>query len=113
MGRSVHFFGILGLQIWQGIFHNRCYKRNSYDTLVQYGLSDQLCSQGPIPGGYTCPNNTMCLKKDAPSPLFNGLGGFDNFGYSVLTIFILVGIEHWSYIVANVTDAGGLCWPFF
>lgn len=78
-------FAVAGLQLWQGLFKNRCFDIN---TGV---FSDHLC------GGYECPDFTICTESRS-NPNFNTLS-FDNIYIAIITTFQCITMEGWTSVM--------------
>ncbi len=98
-------YAIIGVQLFQGVLHNRCY---SPDDLVASVDEDAICggdfnTTAPA-GGFTCDAGQLCLP-NAPNPYF-GIISFDNFGISLYNVFI-VSTATWVGTMYPIQDAVG------
>lgn len=108
MGLALFFyiiFGILGITIWSGHIHYRCYAtefpKNGEWKMLQ---NDEICSleSNPCPEGYFCRSKFEAINEDGTPYKFNdpnlwsdtnsgelfwGFNNFDNIGFALLTIF--------------------------
>eukprot|EP00469_Lotharella_globosa_P014943 CAMPEP_0167825656 /NCGR_PEP_ID=MMETSP0112_2-20121227/9509_1 /TAXON_ID=91324 /ORGANISM="Lotharella globosa, Strain CCCM811" /LENGTH=460 /DNA_ID=CAMNT_0007727831 /DNA_START=316 /DNA_END=1696 /DNA_ORIENTATION=+ len=88
------FFGIAGMQLFGGKFHQRCELSESPYTIN----TDKLC--GPFSkcdDGYTCKSNGGNPNR--------GVTGFDNFAQSCLTILTIMSLEGWFEISVFAMEA--------
>ena len=117
-------FGILGIQQFSGIFMQRC--RTTLEPILRPGTTemywpydletDRICSKDGY-GAYECPLNMICgtphdkglsMESDRPEEqvLINyGITSFDNIIVGFLTIFQMVTLEGWAFIMYNIMDA--------
>lgn len=102
-------FGILGLYLWNGKLHQRCYDNYSHMRLP--GPENCVRRSSWSSTGYKCPINYTCLA-NSTNPA-GGLIGFDTFGVSLLTIFVIATREDWSPIMYALEDSWWHVWPFF
>jgi len=100
-------FAIAGLHLWPGVLHRRCYENGIM-------IPESFCSfYGSSRGGYQCPGSSICIENSTIQNPINGIVGFDNFGTSVLTVFIISAMEDYSPIMYRLTDASFISWWFY
>jgi voltage-dependent calcium channel L type alpha-1D len=125
-------FGIVGVQLWSGILHGRCYVQDPEGALEMHpdeiicGLS---CPQDPnlscVPSfGIPCPSlETLWANASAGNastvvtmpgtcrpfggPSYGSIG-FDNIGQASITIFTSITLEGWVDVMYAVSRAWGL-----
>ncbi|GMH33671.1 hypothetical protein BSKO_01505 [Bryopsis sp. KO-2023] len=102
------FFGVLGVQLFNGKFFNRCAKLGSDgQPIVADGdfillSQDQLCSRSKsLWHGYHCPSGYVCLEVDG---ITSGFKGFNNIGWALLTIFQCITLEGWVDVMYMAQD---------
>ena len=96
------FFSLLGVVIFNGSLRYHCIdditgEFDSYVTCNPHGES--------FLGGYECPSNQSC-KRTNENPLY-GFINFDNIGYGLLSVFILVnfdGFLDYYYLSMDATN---------
>ncbi len=61
------FFGMLAVQLWQGLLWRRCFHVN---TGQQYTGERRLCtmSESVMPGAFVCPRDYSCIMLDRSDP---------------------------------------------
>lgn len=120
LGLAMFFFmifAILGVSLWDGKIHYRCYATDKpvNGTWALLEGDDELCSDDfrPCPAGYFCrsryevtglPFADRDVDTDIAS-LNYGITNFDNVGYALLTIFQCITMEGWSAIMNIYEDA--------
>ena len=112
---------ILGIQIFSRVLWNRC-RLTDEPILLKNGTFEwpldpeqpRLCG-----GYYQCNAGTYChgliekkipLKQDHVEEwdfIQYGYFHFDNIGVAILSIFRVINLEGWSYVMYNYMDAGG------
>ena len=88
-------FGIIGLDLWAGVLHQRCY-------LLSTGLpdpdDDRLCG-----GMHQCGEGAFCgVAEDAPN---NDVTSFDNILLAFVAIFQAITLEGWTQMMYQTQDA--------
>ena len=128
MGLALFFyviFGILGITLWSGDIHYRCYKTESpVDGEWELGGGgDAICSEAsnPCPAGFFCRSRFEALNPDGTPYKFNdanlwkdtmteelfwGFNNFDNIGFALLTIFQVTTMDGWTVIMNIYENAG-------
>jgi hypothetical protein len=117
-------FSVLGLQLFSGAMHQRCYadindyalnnvtgrrvKIGTHKELVPYDTA--LCSQTTF-WGHQCPTNTSCeVHKDIyMEPVFH----YDNFGNAFLSVFHIVSGDNWPQNVWQIQGSSGSAYFLF
>jgi hypothetical protein len=97
------FFALAGLQLFQGILHQRCYSNTTgeLEALPDDNL-DARCSL--LSGmGRSCPQGYSCFSR-SENPNY-GVTSFDNMGWSLLLVFQCTTMEGWSDIMYMVQNA--------
>lgn len=89
-------FGILGVQLVQGVLRGRCF------SWVDGSSLDYICSIGGG-GAVSCPMGYTCLTL-AENP-GRGSINFDSIGGAMVTIFVVMTMEGWSEIMYWIQDA--------
>eukprot|EP00002_Diphylleia_rotans_P008552 TRINITY_DN1844_c0_g1_i3.p1 TRINITY_DN1844_c0_g1~~TRINITY_DN1844_c0_g1_i3.p1 ORF type:complete len:1384 (+),score=276.21 TRINITY_DN1844_c0_g1_i3:89-4240(+) len=87
------FFGILGVQLFNGSLRNRCVNETTGE------VTDVLCTRGQGYGARdVCGEGETCEEDVGPNPNF-GFTSFDNIGWAFLVIFQCLTLEGWSDIM--------------
>ena len=125
-------FGILGITVWNGRIHFRCYDEeafNSGEWTLANGYDDLCNEDSQCPTGNICRSrfegnpNIAGFDKDHPfdkndpnlwkdtmtEELFWGFNNFDNIGYALLTIFQVMTMDGWTPIM-NFHEKAGSPW---
>jgi hypothetical protein len=87
-------FAITGLQLFKGIFHQRCFEAETGRQPYVFD-KEQLCG-----GSQVCPSGYIC-GKSGENPL-SGMFSYDNVFSSYLSVFIVISMEGWS-VLSNYT----------
>jgi len=100
-------FGIVGVQVWSGQFHNRCF-------VTETGLLDEtderLCSDETGGGAHSCGAGSYCGKWTANPQ--NDVVSFDNVLWAFNTIFASITLEGWTAVMYHSMDTVGW-WTVF
>uniref|UniRef100_A0A7S4G4K2 Ion transport domain-containing protein n=1 Tax=Eutreptiella gymnastica TaxID=73025 RepID=A0A7S4G4K2_9EUGL len=125
-------FSILGLQLWNGTYHRRCYMLAANGTrwALDEAQYDQPC--GPRGGlAWECVNDTWCLEPGSDEfakqnmachnpvpphicPYRDDVLNFDNIGYSLLVIFKVLSTDDWPEDMHKSQFATAhISWIFF
>ena len=96
------FFSLFGLVLFNGELRYHCIDDSTgeFDAYVTCNPNGES-----ILGGYDCPSNQTCKRTDE-NPLY-GFINFDNFGYALLSVFILVnfdGFLDYYYLSMDATN---------
>lgn len=136
MGLALFFyiiFAVLGITIWNGHIHFRCYETpgpiNGEWKYVENGL---ICSKesNTCPEGYFC-RSKFEAKNDDGTPykfndpylwsdtnteeLFFGFNNFDNIGFALLTVFQVTTMDGWTVMMNMYENAGSptFSWAYY
>jgi len=102
-------FGIMGLQLFNGVLRNRC-----VDSITGEALDDgeYICNPQPTGGGRACPSTAQCLP--VGDNLGNGVLHFDDIGHSLLAVYLIADMSGWAEMMYAVQDATGkAAWIYF
>ena len=91
---SFMIFAIIGVNIWKGAIHQRCYVSQApeWQLLESHTF---LCSEtSPCPEGSTC-GSSNSWDDISIKELNYGYINFDNFGYASLTVFQISSLNGW------------------
>ena len=123
LGLAIFFFtifAILGVSIWEGKIHYRCYETptpflngtwNVFEDDKRLCSSERSCPEGTFCGSLvevykdSDINSTLLWKDTYIKELNYGITNFDNFFYAFLTIFQCITMEGWTEIMNIYTDA--------
>ena len=94
-------FSITGLQMWQGLFYRRCMNVN-YGYLLSTTNDKYMCSFDSNCKDLNTYGMTFICAKGYLNPN-SGAINFDNISSSLITVFITVTLEGWSYIYTYVS----------
>ena len=95
------FFAVAGLQMWQGLFYRRCMNLN-YGYFISFENDKYMCSfDSNCEPLNTYGQNYICAKGYI-NPNYGAIN-FDNIGSSLITVFVMVTLEGWSYIFTYVS----------
>ena len=94
-------FSITGLQMWQGLFYRRCMNVN-YGYLASTTNDKYMCSFDSNCDDLNTYGMTFICAKGYLNPN-SGAINFDNIGNSLITVFVIVTLEGWSYIYTYVS----------
>eukprot|EP00755_Sulcionema_specki_P010005 Sspe_Gene.45228::Locus_22352_Transcript_1_1_Confidence_1.000_Length_6852::g.45228::m.45228 len=100
---------VLGLQLWRGQAHNRCYEVHN-TTYVLAGESGRACSTNGM--GRRCPEPLEChaIEQQHHTSHLN----FDNLFNALLLVFKAVSLDDWHDDLLRVHDISGWgAWAFF
>ena len=95
------FFAVAGLQMWQGLFYRRCMNLN-YGYFVSLESPKYMCSFDSNCESLNSYGNTFVCAKGYLNPNLGAIN-FDNIGTSLITVFVTVTLEGWSYIFTYVS----------
>ena len=109
------FFGILGVQTFQGSLRRQCVWVNPDDPTDTYQYDMQFCgghlepvtkvrmnyifedgSEGPVSKGFLCPPYSKCISNANP---YNGRVSFDNIVNSMELIFVIMSANTFTDIM--------------
>ena len=87
-------FGILGMSLFMGVLRNRCHEVDIVDGIEIFTVADEenTCTSKIRMGfgGRLCPEGQTCMPYENPN---FGITSFDNFLWSVVTIFQCITLE--------------------
>ena len=95
------FFAIAGLQMWQGLFYRRCMNLN-YGYFTSFETNEYMCSFDSNCESLNSYGQIFICAKGYNNPDYGAIN-FDNIGTSLITVFIIVTLEGWSYIFTYVS----------
>lgn len=99
-------FAISGLSLFQEAFHRQCYDPVSMEFEVAYGPSPDEFGCG---GTRSCPeSHPVCGYKSTGRGQV--MAGFDNLGTSTLSVFQVITLGGWSFMMYRVVD--NTSWAF-
>ncbi|XP_023340259.1 muscle calcium channel subunit alpha-1, partial [Eurytemora carolleeae] len=96
-------YAIIGLELFSGILHKTCFDNTT-------GVMIMMEDPKPCGGNFICPNGTICQEYwEGPN---YGITNFDNFAFSMLTVFQCVTLEGWTEVLYWVNDSTSPSWPW-
>ena len=105
-------FGILGMSLFMGVLRNRCHEVDIVEGIEVFTVADEenTCTSKIRMGfgGRLCPEGQICMPYENPN---FGITSFDNFLWSVNTIFQCITLEGWTPIMYWTMDATTV-WSF-
>ena len=105
-------FGILGMSLFMGVLRNRCHEVDIVEGIEVFTVADEenTCTSKIRMGfgGRLCPEGQICMPYENPN---FGITSFDNFLWSVNTIFHCITLEGWTPIMYWTMDATTV-WSF-
>lgn len=115
------FFGILGVQIFQGSFRRQCVWFNPEDPTDTYQYDMQFCggyldpvtkrkqnyiyedgSEGSVSKGFLCPQYSKCVSNANP---YNGRISFDNIVNSMELVFVIMSANTFTDLMYYTMDS--------
>ena len=111
LGLCFCIFGILGVQLWKGLYRMRC-----RDITTQEWFPDVYCRAGAgdsLVVGYSCPANQVC---EPYANAYNNYLNFDSFPQALLVMFTFMTFEDWTehlVITYNVFGQPSFIYFFF
>eukprot|EP01028_Stygiella_incarcerata_P003014 TRINITY_DN1571_c0_g2_i1.p1 TRINITY_DN1571_c0_g2~~TRINITY_DN1571_c0_g2_i1.p1 ORF type:complete len:1820 (-),score=401.57 TRINITY_DN1571_c0_g2_i1:2459-7918(-) len=108
-------FAVAGLHFFLGSLRRRCSLKDD-PFLVSLPGDGQYCCETlagfPVIGCAKCPSNQECTR-DHSNPI-NGYLGFDHFGVSLLSVFIINTLEGWADLFYWIQEADSqIVWVYF
>ncbi|KFO24422.1 Voltage-dependent L-type calcium channel subunit alpha-1S [Fukomys damarensis] len=105
----VIIYAIIGLELFKGKMHKACY-------FVGTDILATVENEQPSPcartgSGRPCTINGSECRGGWPGPN-HGITHFDNFGFSMLTVYQCITMEGWTDVLYWVNDAIGKEWPW-
>ncbi|XP_004392790.1 PREDICTED: voltage-dependent L-type calcium channel subunit alpha-1S [Odobenus rosmarus divergens] len=105
----VIIYAIIGLELFKGKMHKTCYFTG---TDIVATVEDEKPSPCARTGsGRPCTINGSECRGGWPGPN-HGITHFDNFGFSMLTVYQCITMEGWTDVLYWVNDAIGNEWPW-
>ncbi|CEP63141.1 calcium channel protein CCH1 LALA0_S07e03312g [Lachancea lanzarotensis] len=123
------FFGILGVQSFQGSLRRTCTWTNPDDPSESYTNSMQFCGgyleavtkkkmsyvfsdfrDGPTSKGFLCPQNSKCVSGDNP---YGGRVSFDNILGSMELVFVTISANTFTDIMYDTMDSDSMASSLF
>lgn len=123
------FFGILGVQSFQGSLRRQCVWTNPNNPSETYLNSFQFCGgylepgtgkvlpyifkdgkKGPLAKGFICPENSICVSDTNP---YNGKVGFDNILSSMELVFVTISANTFTDIMYYTMDSDSMAASIF
>ncbi|CAL9733466.1 calcium-channel protein Cch1p [Monosporozyma servazzii] len=123
------FFGILGVQLFQGSFRRQCVWINPDDPNDTYQYDKQFCggyldpvTKNPTPyvfsdgsfgthsKGFLCPVNSQCVSNANP---YNGRVSFDNIVNSMEIIFVIMSANTFTDLMYYAMDSDDMAASLF
>ena len=95
------FFAVAGLQMWQGLFYRRCMNVN-YGYFVSVHSDKYMCSFDSNCESLNSYGKYFVCAKGYANPNLGAIN-YDNIGTSLITVFVVVTLEGWSYIFTYVS----------
>ncbi|XP_074173205.1 voltage-dependent L-type calcium channel subunit alpha-1S isoform X1 [Rhinolophus sinicus] len=105
----VTIYAIIGLELFKGKMHKTCY-------FIGTDIVATVDNEKPSPcartgSGRPCTINGSECRGGWPGPN-HGVTHFDNFGFSMLTVYQCITMEGWTDVLYWVNDAIGNEWPW-
>ncbi|XP_032955552.1 voltage-dependent L-type calcium channel subunit alpha-1S isoform X2 [Rhinolophus ferrumequinum] len=105
----VTIYAIIGLELFKGKMHKTCY-------FIGTDIVATVDNEKPSPcartgSGRPCTINGSECRGGWPGPN-DGVTHFDNFGFSMLTVYQCITMEGWTDVLYWVNDAIGNEWPW-
>ena len=94
-------FGIVALQLFQGVMNRRCYNALGDNTYTLDTDTERLCG-----GEFECGASQECLISDS-TPNYS-LTSFNDIGKCFLTIFVAITLEGWTDVMYFVQVCSAL-----
>uniref|UniRef100_A0A8D1P2Y7 Voltage-dependent L-type calcium channel subunit alpha n=1 Tax=Sus scrofa TaxID=9823 RepID=A0A8D1P2Y7_PIG len=102
----VIIYAIIGLELFKGKMHKTCY---FIGTVPAENEKPSPCAR--TGSGRPCTINGSECRGGWPGPN-HGITHFDNFGFSMLTVYQCITMEGWTDVLYWVNDAIGNEWPW-
>ncbi|XP_057583619.1 LOW QUALITY PROTEIN: voltage-dependent L-type calcium channel subunit alpha-1S [Hippopotamus amphibius kiboko] len=105
----VTIYAIIGLELFKGKMHKTCYfVGTDIVATVEHEKPSPCARTG---SGRPCTINGSECRGGWPGPN-HGITHFDNFGFSMLTVYQCITMEGWTDVLYWVNDAIGNEWPW-
>ncbi|XP_064650227.1 voltage-dependent calcium channel type A subunit alpha-1-like isoform X7 [Lineus longissimus] len=111
---AIVIFAIIGLEFYNGNFHNTCYRTepNGRKVLDKIGEKDpRPCSPNGASGAFLCEPPVSNCSGFWLGPNY-GITSFDNIIYASLTVFQCITMEGWTDVLYYTNDAMGNSFNF-
>ncbi|ELW57722.1 Voltage-dependent L-type calcium channel subunit alpha-1S [Tupaia chinensis] len=105
----VIIYAIIGLELFKGKMHKTCYFTGTDIVATVENEKPSPCAR--TGSGRRCTINGSECRGGWPGPN-NGITHFDNFGFSMLTVYQCITMEGWTDVLYWVDDAIGNEWPW-
>uniref|UniRef100_A0A8C1LQ33 Voltage-dependent L-type calcium channel subunit alpha n=1 Tax=Cyprinus carpio TaxID=7962 RepID=A0A8C1LQ33_CYPCA len=103
----VTIYAIMGLELFKCKMHKTCY----YQDIIAIRENEKPSPCAQAGHGRRCTINGTECRAGWPGPNF-GITHFDNFGFSMLTVFQCITMESWTDVLYWINDAMGNDWPW-
>uniref|UniRef100_A0A914H0J3 Ion transport domain-containing protein n=1 Tax=Globodera rostochiensis TaxID=31243 RepID=A0A914H0J3_GLORO len=80
-------------------------------TIADLAIPDTMCS--PDGHGYECPGNMQCLKLSLRPNQIGFYGMFNDFGFSLFTVYLAASQEGWVFVLYDTLDTFPSYFGFF
>ncbi|XP_004578840.2 voltage-dependent L-type calcium channel subunit alpha-1S [Ochotona princeps] len=105
----VIIYAIIGLELFKGKMHKTCYYIGTDIVATVENEKPSPCAR--TGSGRPCTINGSECRSGWPGPN-HGITHFDNFGFSMLTVYQCITMEGWTDVLYWVNDAIGNEWPW-
>ncbi|XP_028629636.1 voltage-dependent L-type calcium channel subunit alpha-1S isoform X3 [Grammomys surdaster] len=105
----VIIYAIIGLELFKGKMHKTCYFIGTDIVATVENEKPSPCAR--TGSGRPCTINGSECRGGWPGPN-HGITHFDNFGFSMLTVYQCISMEGWTDVLYWVNDAIGNEWPW-
>ncbi|XP_062067230.1 voltage-dependent L-type calcium channel subunit alpha-1S [Lepus europaeus] len=105
----VIIYAIIGLELFKGKMHKTCYYIGTDIVATVENEKPSPCAR--TGSGRPCTINGSECRGGWPGPN-HGITHFDNFGFSMLTVYQCITMEGWTDVLYWVNDAIGNEWPW-
>ncbi|XP_037668169.1 voltage-dependent L-type calcium channel subunit alpha-1S [Choloepus didactylus] len=105
----VIIYAIIGLELFKGKMHKTCYFTGTDIVATVENEKPSPCAR--TGSGRPCTINGSECRGGWPGPN-HGITHFDNFGFSMLTVYQCITMEGWTDVLYWVNDAIGNQWPW-
>ncbi|XP_055966549.1 voltage-dependent L-type calcium channel subunit alpha-1S [Sorex fumeus] len=105
----VIIYAIIGLELFKGKMHKTCYFVGTDIVATVENEKPSPCAR--TGSGRPCTINGSECRGGWPGPN-HGITHFDNFGFSMLTVYQCITMEGWTDVLYWVNDAIGNQWPW-
>ncbi|XP_006892173.1 PREDICTED: voltage-dependent L-type calcium channel subunit alpha-1S [Elephantulus edwardii] len=102
-------YAIIGLELFKGKMHKTCYFIGTDIVATVENEKPSPCAR--LGMGRRCTINGSECRGGWPGPN-HGITHFDNFGFSMLTVYQCITMEGWTDVLYWVNDAIGNAWPW-